>query len=684
MQMRINVRETAVATAAVGLMALGVSSAQAAQVEIGAAQDATLLGGTDATTNNSLADPGIFVGTDGDGNPKRGLIEFNIAGAVPAGATITAVTLQLTVGQVAGSGGGGPGGTSGPETISLYDESQAWGQPTNFAGATTFGGTGHGAAPDPGDATWNYSFYSTTPWSVAGGNWTSSSSDLADTSVTGTLTSFTWSSAAMAADVQNWLNDPSANFGWLIKNADETDIRTFRAFWSAQGAAANDDPAVAPELSVSYVPASPATAYWSGAQAGAAGLVWSTEIGSPASPGTNWSATDGGADLHAIPGGGITNVIFGATGNSAGALSTSLGADFNINSLTFTSARTNPVIIGGANTLTLLSGGITVQSGSGQHTISTTGDTSSGTPGVVLGASQTWTNNSSNTLIVQSSIGDAGAGNSLTIAGTGVVELTGANTYTGGTTVSGGTLVAGVTNAIPSQSALSIGSKGAVMLAANTGLATLASLNITGNGTLDITNNHAIIDYAAGAQAATDTEIRNYLIAGRNGGTWNGTGGIISSSAAANAAHYAVGYADGADHVVAGLSSGQIEVKYTLLGDANLDGLVSGDDFTILVGNLGNAVTGWDKGDFLYTGLVTGDDFTALVDNLGKQANGADVKLPEADFAAIDAFAAASGLMADVPEPGNLWLIALAMTIPCSRLRRSRLKETRTRAAECV
>jgi autotransporter-associated beta strand protein len=687
MQMGINSGKTAIA-AAVSLVVVGislsVSSAWATQVEIGAEQDATLLGGNDALTNNSLADPGIFVGTDGEGNPKRGLIEFNIAAAVPTGATITGVQLQLTVGQVAGSGGGSPGGTNAPETISLFDETQAWGQPTNFAGATTFGGHGHGAMPDPGDATWNYAFYNTTPWTVAGGDWTSSLPDVADASVTGTLASFTWSSAAMVTDVQNWLNSPSANFGWILKNADETDPTDFRAFWSAQGAAANNNPAIAPQLTVTYVAAPPPTAYWSGAQSGAAGLIWSTQLGSSGNPNTNWSATDGGADLHEIPGGGVTNVIFGAAGNSAGSLSTTLGADFSIDSLTFASARTNSVIIGGASTLTLLSGGITVQSGSGAHTINATGDTTAGTPGIVLGASQTWTNNSSNTLTIQSSIGDAGAGNSLTIAGSGVIEFAAANTYTGGTTVSGGTLVASVSNAIPSHTALSIGRTGTVVLATNTGLATLSSLSIAGAGTLDITNNHVIMDYAPGMQAAADADIRNYLIAGRNGGSWNGTGGIDSSIAAANPAQYAVGYADGADGVVAGLSAGQIEIKYTLLGDANLDGVVSGDDFSILAGNLGKAVAGWDKGDFLYSGLVNGDDFAALVGNLGRSANGADVALPEADYAAIDEFAAANGLLADVPEPSALLLIAIGMPISFCLLRRRQVNGTRASAMPSI
>ncbi|MGD0465034.1 MAG: PEP-CTERM sorting domain-containing protein, partial [Tepidisphaeraceae bacterium] len=64
--------------------------------------------------------------------------------------------------------------------------------------------------------------------------------------------------------------------------------------------------------------------------------------------------------------------------------------------------------------------------------------------------------------------------------------------------------------------------------------------------------------------------------------------------------------------------------------------------------------------DFLYTGTVTGADFTALVANLGKEANGGSVVLPAADWAAVDAFAAANGLMADVPEPATLSLLGMA------------------------
>jgi autotransporter-associated beta strand protein len=260
----------------------------------------------------------------------------------------------------------------------------------------------------------------------------------------------------------------------------------------------------------------------------------------------------------------------------------------------------------------------------------------------------------------------AGSG-SLTKMGSDTLTLSTVNTYSGGTNVSAGTLVIGVNGALPDGSLAITG--GTVQLAQNTGLAQATSLTISGNGTLDITNNHMIITYAAGTQAATDLAIRGYLVSGYAGGNWNGVNGIDSSVAAVTSG-FGVGYADGADGVVAGLSSGQIELKYTRYGDANLDGVVSGVDFTILVGNLGKSANSWDQGDFNYDGVVSGVDFTLLVGNLGKAANGADITLPTADLAAIDAFAAANGLMADVPEPATAGLMILGGIAALGKRRR--------------
>jgi autotransporter-associated beta strand protein len=258
--------------------------------------------------------------------------------------------------------------------------------------------------------------------------------------------------------------------------------------------------------------------------------------------------------------------------------------------------------------------------------------------------------------------GAISGGFSVTVLGGHTVTLSSANSYSGGTTVTAGTLVAGVHGALPAASNVSI-TAGTLQLATNTGSETLSGLSIAAGGSFDLTNNHIILTYANGTQAATDATIRGYLQNGYDGGAWIGTsgaapGGGIDSSVVS--AHYGIGYADGADGIVVGLSSGQIEIKYTLLGDADLDGVVTGSDFTALVGNLGKSVTAWDKGDFFYSGTVTGSDFTALVGNLGKSASGADVVIPAADYAAIDAFAAANGLMADVPEPASVGLIVLA------------------------
>jgi autotransporter-associated beta strand protein len=263
-----------------------------------------------------------------------------------------------------------------------------------------------------------------------------------------------------------------------------------------------------------------------------------------------------------------------------------------------------------------------------------------------------------------------GARLGITKTGSGTETFTGSNSYSGGTIVNGGTLVIGTAAAQP-NSTVSIGSTGKLQLASGIGGITLQSLSIIGSGVLDLTNNHMFIDYAPGTRATADATIRGYLISGRAGGTWTGVG--INSSTAALPANvkYGIGYADGADGIAKGLSSGQIEIKYTLLGDADLDGAVTGSDFTDLVGNLGKSGRTWDQGDFDYDGSVTGSDFTALVGNLGKSASGAAVMIPAADYAAIDAFAAANGLMADVPEPATIGLFTLGILGVLGRRRRS-------------
>ena len=224
-----------------------------------------------------------------------------------------------------------------------------------------------------------------------------------------------------------------------------------------------------------------------------------------------------------------------------------------------------------------------------------------------------------------------------------------ATTLTGNFTQNGGTATLGQITGIGN---LTING-GQTALASNGGVSQVGSLTISGSGTLDIANNSLFITYGSGSDPITT--IAGYIATGYNGGAWNGPG-IISSVALTptNGLYYGVGYADGKDDVVAGLTSGQIEVKYTLLGDANLDGLVNGVDFNILAANFNQSITGWDQGDFNYDGLVNATDFNELAANFNQGVSGADVSA--GDVAALDTFAVANGLSlptSSVPEPAT-------------------------------
>ncbi|MGD0138718.1 MAG: LamG-like jellyroll fold domain-containing protein [Tepidisphaeraceae bacterium] len=183
---------------------------------------------------------------------------------------------------------------------------------------------------------------------------------------------------------------------------------------------------------------------------------------------------------------------------------------------------------------------------------------------------------------------------------------------------------------------------GSLQLAAGSGGSSVTSLTIAANAAVNLNNNHLFIDYAGGTDPITT--IAGYLTAGYNHGAWNGPG-IMSSSAASNSG-YALGYADGKDGVVADLASGQIEAKYTLLGDANLDGIVNAVDFLIVAKNFNQSAIGWDQGDFNYDGLVNATDFNELAANFNQGASGASVAAP----------AATTSLAADVTTPATVVL----------------------------
>jgi autotransporter-associated beta strand protein len=397
-----------------------------------------------------------------------------------------------------------------------------------------------------------------------------------------------------------------------------------------------------------------------------------------------WTGTAGDSNWN-TGGNWVNSAVPGATaGDSALFSSTSGGATQTVNldgnqtvgAITFNNATLFNIAPGTGGTITLKNA-----SGAASITGTLTGDQISAamtmTGGVAVSVAK-----ANDVLLLSGNIGGTGG---VTIGGAGspgTVVMSGSNTYSGGTTVASGTLLVeptakpATTSALPTGT-LAIGSASSaanVVLASNATLGsqsstpkssiTLSALSITANSTLDIGNNHIIINYGSGADPISS--IVAMIASGYNAGAWNGTG-IISSAAAATSG-YGIGFADSADTGnPGGLSSGQIELMYTLLGDANLDGKVNGADFAVLATNFNKAVAGagggWDQGDFNYDGKINGADFAALAGNFNKGASQA------ADAQALDAFSAANGLNVSVPEPGAL---GLAVTIGAGALARRR------------
>jgi autotransporter-associated beta strand protein len=280
-------------------------------------------------------------------------------------------------------------------------------------------------------------------------------------------------------------------------------------------------------------------------------------------------------------------------------------------------------------------------------------------PTISLPTGNNVTNNGS--LVIDSTVVTTG---SLAGSGTTTVNADGAivaNTFnqTGGL-VNNGTVTiqnGGTTGPISGAGTMTIG--GTLKLNSNIPSSTIGSLTINTGASLDINNDRVYINYGAAGTGDPIATIVSELQSGYAGGTWTGTG-IVSSAAASTAGSFGIGYADSADPGnPAGLATGVIELVYTLLGDANLDGKVNGADFAILATNFNKAVTGssgWDQGDFNYDGKINGADFAALAKNFNKGYSA------PADVAALSAFAEANGLSlsTSVPEPATLALGVIA------------------------
>lgn len=167
-------------------------------------------------------------GTTGSGNRNRALMLFSLTDAIPVGATISSVSLTLDIVRE-------PSDHRAPAVFSLRRMQSSW----NEGDKTPIeeGSPGLGAPATAGDATWLYRSVGGDAWSAPGGQ------AGVDFSAAPSSTSFvlgigdpvTFNSGPdLVADVQFWLENPGANFGWMLMTETEEVRKSARSFASRE------------------------------------------------------------------------------------------------------------------------------------------------------------------------------------------------------------------------------------------------------------------------------------------------------------------------------------------------------------------------------------------------------------------------------------------------------------------
>jgi autotransporter-associated beta strand protein len=230
---------------------------------------------------------------------------------------------------------------------------------------------------------------------------------------------------------------------------------------------------------------------------------------------------------------------------------------------------------------------------------------------------------------------------SVTKTGSGTLVFDGANTYTGPTVVSAGTLELTEPAAV-ATSTLQVAAGAKATVAARM-MATAGGLDLTGGGLVDVTSGGMTV-----ASGLSTAELVDRLVAGRGDGSWNGTSGITSSTAAAELASSnprAVGWLDNGD--------GSMTFAYAAPGDTNVDWSVdvldAGNFLTFGKFDAGLLAT-WQEGDFNYDGVVdvldASDFFSTGLYDAGNyntapgMVNGGVAAVPEPGMSAIAVVAA--------------------------------------------
>lgn len=187
------------------LIALATSLAMSAQTttfELEPSKDNSIY---QESGNVSNGQGRLFIGQTCRNDLRRSFLQFDLL-EIPENATIESVSLRLNVDLTSPN-------SSSTEDFFLHSVLKDWGEGSSF-------GSGKGAPAEAPDVTWTDAMLGTETWDNAGGDFNPNpSATLAIPNAIGSVTFA--SNPQLVSDVQNWINNPSENFGWIFLGAED-------------------------------------------------------------------------------------------------------------------------------------------------------------------------------------------------------------------------------------------------------------------------------------------------------------------------------------------------------------------------------------------------------------------------------------------------------------------------------
>lgn len=195
-------------------------------------KDGTLIEHPSGGLSNG-AGPSLFAGRIGStsGSIRRAVLQFDVAGVIPAGSTVTGAALWLNL----------EGTNAGVTAVRIHRIQSDWGEGASFASG------GGGAASTPDDSTWIHRYYDDVFWTHPGGDFDPVPRAAALVDQPGW---YSWGpTPEMAEDVKNWLDHPESNDGWLLQGEEDRPT-TVKRFDSRE----HPEQANRPLLQIEFIP----------------------------------------------------------------------------------------------------------------------------------------------------------------------------------------------------------------------------------------------------------------------------------------------------------------------------------------------------------------------------------------------------------------------------------------------